>query len=103
MFQQRITLPESHPDYPCVWQSECGRWRVISCVDDIQYIVNSIAHLSGAVRAITESGGVLSAGTRVIIASSTVRWGVGFCNLLRFSFYCVYIYDLNVVSYFKAA
>ena len=39
MIHQRITLPESHPDYPCVWQSEFGRWRVIRCVDDIQYIV----------------------------------------------------------------
>ena len=39
MFHQRITLPESHPDYPSVWQSECGMWRVIRCADDIQYIV----------------------------------------------------------------
>ena len=39
MLHQRITLPESHPDYPSVWQSECGKWRVIRCVDDIQYIV----------------------------------------------------------------
>ena len=39
MFHQRITLPESHSDYPSVWRSECGSWRVIRCVDDIQYIV----------------------------------------------------------------
>jgi len=38
MFHQTVTLPESHPDYPCVWQSECGKWRAI-CVDNIQYIV----------------------------------------------------------------
>ena len=39
MFHQTVTLPESHPEYPCVWKSECGSWRVIRCADDIQYIV----------------------------------------------------------------
>ena len=38
MFHQRVTIPESHPDYPSVWQSECGKWRVIRCVDDLQYV-----------------------------------------------------------------
>lgn len=39
MIHQRINLPESHPDYPSLWQSKCGKWRVIRCVDDIQNIV----------------------------------------------------------------
>ena len=39
MIHQRIILPESHPDYPSLWQSKCGKWRVIRCVDDIQNIV----------------------------------------------------------------
>ena len=33
-----IALPEHHEQYPHLWQSECGRYRVIRCCDDIQYI-----------------------------------------------------------------
>ena len=39
MLHQKISLPESHPDYPALWLSDCGKWRVIRCVDDLQYIV----------------------------------------------------------------
>ena len=39
MFHQQIQLPEKHPDYPSLWQSICGKWRVIRCRDDLQYIV----------------------------------------------------------------
>jgi hypothetical protein len=39
MFHQQIKLPEKHPDYPSLWQSICGKWRVIRCRDDIQFIV----------------------------------------------------------------
>jgi hypothetical protein len=34
-----ITLPESHPEYPALWVSDCQRFRVIRCKDDIQFIV----------------------------------------------------------------
>ena len=39
MFHQQIKLPEKHPDYPTLWKSFCGKWRIIRCKDDIQYIV----------------------------------------------------------------
>ena len=39
MFHTKVTLPESHPDYPSVAQSQCGDWRVIRCPDDLQWIV----------------------------------------------------------------
>ena len=39
MFHQQIKLPENHPYYPSLWQSLCGKWRVIRCRDDIQFIV----------------------------------------------------------------
>lgn len=39
MFHQRIKLPEKHPDYPSLWQSKCGQFRIIRCKDDIQFIV----------------------------------------------------------------
>ena len=39
MFHQQIKLPEKHPDYPTLWKSLCGTWRIIRCKDDIQYIV----------------------------------------------------------------
>ena len=39
MFHQRIKLPEKHPDYPSLWQSKCGQFRIIKCKDDIQFIV----------------------------------------------------------------
>ena len=39
MLHQKISLSESHPDYPALWVSDCGKWRVIRCVDDLQYIV----------------------------------------------------------------
>ena len=39
MFHKQIQLPEKHPDYPTLWKSLCGKWRIIRCKDDIQYIV----------------------------------------------------------------
>ena len=39
MFHQQIQLPEKHPDYPSLWRSLCGTWRIIRCKDDIQFIV----------------------------------------------------------------
>ena len=39
MLHQKISLPESHPDYHALWVSDCGTWRVIRCIDDLQYIV----------------------------------------------------------------
>ena len=39
MLYQKISLSENHPDYPALWVSDCGKWRVIRCVDDLQYIV----------------------------------------------------------------
>ena len=39
MFYQQIKLPEKHPDYPTLWQSICGKWRIIRCKDNIQFIV----------------------------------------------------------------
>ena len=39
MFHQQIKLPEKHRDYPSLWRSLCGKWRIIRCKDDIQYIV----------------------------------------------------------------
>ena len=35
----KSTLRESHRCYPSIIQSECGKWRVIRCVDDMQNIV----------------------------------------------------------------
>jgi hypothetical protein len=34
MFHAKVTLPESHPDYPSIKQTQCGCWRVIRCPDD---------------------------------------------------------------------
>ena len=39
MFHTKVTLPESHPDYPSIKQSQCGNWRVIRCPDELQWIV----------------------------------------------------------------
>ena len=38
MKHQVITLPEHHEHYPCLWLSECGKYRIIRCCDNIQYI-----------------------------------------------------------------
>lgn len=38
-FLEVVTLPESHPDYPVEWLSDCQRFRVIRCKDNIQWIV----------------------------------------------------------------
>ena len=38
MFHTKVTLPESHPDYPSTKQSQCGNWRVIRCPDDLQSV-----------------------------------------------------------------
>ena len=34
-----ITIPEYHLDYPSLWVSQCKRFRLIRCKDDIQYIL----------------------------------------------------------------
>ena len=39
MFHAKVTLPESHSDYPSIMHSQCGKWRVIRCTDDLQWIV----------------------------------------------------------------
>ena len=39
MFHQQIHLPEKHSDYLSLWQSLCGKYRIIRCPDDLQYIV----------------------------------------------------------------
>ena len=39
MFHQQIHLPEKHPDYPSLWQSKCGQFRIIRCKENIQFIV----------------------------------------------------------------
>ncbi len=64
---------------------------------------SSTALQSGSAKVTTESGQVLRLATRLMFARSTVRWSVGFCDLLGFSFYGVYIHNLNVVSYLEAA
>ena len=38
MKHQVIILPEHHEHYTCLWLSECGKYRIIRCCDDIQYI-----------------------------------------------------------------
>ena len=38
MKHQVITLPEHHEHYPWLWLSECGKYRIIRCCDNIQYI-----------------------------------------------------------------
>ena len=38
MKHEVITLPEHHEHYPYLWQSECGTYRIIRDVDNIQYI-----------------------------------------------------------------
>ena len=39
MFHQQIHLPEQHQNYPSLWQSLNGKYRIIRCPDDLQYIV----------------------------------------------------------------
>ena len=39
MFHQQIKLPEKYDNYPTLWNSLSGRWRIIRCKDDIQFIV----------------------------------------------------------------
>ena len=56
---------------------------------------------SGSAKVTTGSGQVLRLATRVMFARSTVRWNVGFCDLLGFSCYGVYIHNLNIVSFSK--
>ncbi len=33
-----MSVGESSPNYPAIWVSPCGKYRVIRCVDDIQWI-----------------------------------------------------------------
>jgi len=39
MLHQQIKLPEKHDNYPTLWNSLCGKWRIIRCPEDLQYIV----------------------------------------------------------------
>ena len=39
MLHQKVSLPENSKTYPSLWVSDCGTYRVIRCVDDIQFIV----------------------------------------------------------------
>ena len=39
MFHQQIHLPEKHQDYPTLFKTTCGQWRIIRCKDNIQFIV----------------------------------------------------------------
>ena len=41
MKHEKITLPEKHDDYPSLWLSDCKAYRLIRCVDDIQYILQT--------------------------------------------------------------
>ena len=41
MFHRKISLPENHSNYPSLWQSDCGRFRIIRCTDDVQWIVQA--------------------------------------------------------------
>jgi len=36
---EEISIPENHPDYPELWVSKCNTYRLIRCVDDIQWIL----------------------------------------------------------------
>lgn len=31
--------PEKHMGYPELWVADCGKFRIIRCKDDIQYII----------------------------------------------------------------
>ena len=62
MFHTKVTLPESHPDYPSITQTQCANWRVIRCPDDLQWIVRYTAHLSGGIKATIENGGLWNSG-----------------------------------------
>ena len=39
MFHNRVSLPENHNNYPSIWISDCGKFRIIRCTDDAQWIV----------------------------------------------------------------
>ena len=41
MKYEKISIPENHPDYPELWVSKCNTYRLIRCVDDIQYILQA--------------------------------------------------------------
>jgi len=41
MIHTSISIPEHHADYPTLWQSQCNKFRIIRCCDDIQYIFQS--------------------------------------------------------------
>ena len=43
MKHEHIGIPEKHMDYPTLWVSFCGKFRIIRCLNDIQYIVQSYA------------------------------------------------------------
>ena len=60
MFHQQIQLPEKHPYYPSLWQSICGKWRVMRCPENIQFIVQRYRNekKGGKVKASTLSGKV---------------------------------------------
>ena len=41
MFHRKISLPENQSNYPSLWKSDCNRFRIIRCTDDIQWIVQA--------------------------------------------------------------
>ena len=60
MFHAKVTLPESHPDYPSITQSHCivtGGLYVAQMT--FSGSCSSIVHRSGGIRATTENGGAL--------------------------------------------
>ena len=63
MMQDKISIPEGHPDYPSVSQSQCGNWRVIRCPDDLQWIVQRYrSPLSAEMKVIIGNGGLWNRG-----------------------------------------
>ena len=36
-----VTLPEYHTEYPHLFMSDCGTFRVIRCQDNIQFVAQS--------------------------------------------------------------
>ena len=41
MFHRKINLPENHTSYPHIWKSDCGKFRIIRCTDDLKWIVQA--------------------------------------------------------------
>jgi hypothetical protein len=61
-----MTVGESHSDYPAIWLSPCRKYRIIRCVDDIQFIPQ-----------VYQSPSWRSLSFHVEWASIHFRWGEG--------------------------